>query len=469
MPDFDLVVVGGGWGGYTAALTLAQAGGRVALVEGDRVGGVCLHRGCIPTKALLETAQRYQIARESAAMGVRTQGVDVRWPDTLAHSDAVVATLEQGMEDALRLAGVERVAGWARLTAGRALTVAQPDGGPDRELTAPVVLIATGSAPKSLPFLPVDGTRIVTSDEALRIPPPGRAVIVGAGAVGLEFASLWSDLGSEVTVLEALPRVLPQEDADVAAAVADALTARGVQIATDARIDGDSVRTDEAGVRLAYETGGERQELKADVVLVAVGRAPRTSDLAPDVELRDGAVVVDHALRTTADGVYAVGDVTGGLQLAHVAAAQGRFVGQSLAGQTPPPVRAAQMPRAVYTRPGVGAVGLTEEQARESGRTVAVGRARLRRNARALIAGAPQGLVKIVADTDTGDVLGAHIVGVEAPELAGQLALASFLDASVWELATSVQPHPSVSEAVAEAAQAALRRGRRRKEHSDDE
>ena len=459
MSRSDLIVIGGGWGGYSAAMTAAQRGRRVALVEGDKVGGVCLHRGCIPTKVLLETAARFRLVTESAALGVRAEGARLDWDVTLAHRDDVVERLHTGMRDAVKLAGVELITGWGRVAEAGVVEVERHEGESDR-LEADAVIVATGSAAGTLPFLPLDGKRVVTSDEALDLAPPGRAVVIGAGSVGLEFASLWADLGSDVTVLEALPRILPQEDEESVGGLAAALTARGIGIVTEARIDPDSVRITQRSVAFRYEAPGSGGDLKADVALVAVGRAPRLPDglEALGVEVVDGALVTDAQLRTSVPNLYAVGDVTGGLQLAHVAAAQGRFVAQRLCGDDPPVLDRRRMPRVVYTRPQLSAVGLTESEARDAGYAVQVGRAPFSRSGRALIAGEPDGLVKLMADVATGDVLGVHIVGAEASELIGQAALAAFLDASVWELATSVQPHPTLSEALAEAAQVIVRR-----------
>ena len=459
MADFDLLIIGGGWGGYSAAQTFAQGGRRVALVEADKIGGVCLHSGCIPTKALLETAAALRIISAAADRGVTVTEPRLRWRDALANRDAVVDRLHAGMQGALEALKVEWEQGQARMTGPTSVEVKDGRRKPVT-ITADSLIIATGSAAAALPFLPIDGKRVVTSDQALSIAPPRRALIVGAGAVGMEFASLWCDLGAEVTLLELAPQVLPQEDTDTARVAADSLRERGVQIETGAQIDPDSVSVTAHAVVLEYTVAGEIRRARADVLLVATGRRPRFGDLAPDVvgvDVSDGAIRVDAEMRTSVEHVYAVGDVTGGMQLAHVAAAQGRFVAQWLLGQTPPVPNPVWMPRAVYCTPQVASVGLTEAQARATGRAVRVGRAHFSANGRALIRGDATGMVKLIGDSERGDLLGAHIVGPEASELIGQLSLAGFLETSVWELATAVQPHPTLSEAVAEAAQALLR------------
>ncbi len=459
MADFDLLVVGGGWGGYTAAQTMAQHGARVALVERDRVGGVCLHKGCIPTKALLETAAVLTTVGGAAAQGVDVGPAKLNWKQAQAHKDGVVARLHEGMQRALDLTKVERVMGTARMSGPTRVSVERREGG-SVELRATALVIATGSEARSLPFLPVDGKRVITSDHAVEMAPPKRAIIVGAGAIGMEFASLWSDLGSEVTVIELLPTILPQEDRESSRALTKALSERGVVIETGASIDAQSVKITARSVRFDYRVGDEKRSARGDVVLVATGRRGNADLLAPGevgVVTKDGSVPVDASMRTNLSHVYAVGDVTGGLQLAHVAAAQGRYVAETLLERAPPAVDPLWMPRAVYTRPQVASIGMTEAEARAAGGKVQVGRASLGVNGRALIHGQAEGFVKLVTDAESGDLLGAHIVGSEASEMIGQVSVASFVDASSWELATAVQPHPTLSEAVAEAAQAAIR------------
>ena len=364
------------------------------------------------------------------------------------------------MEQALALTKVERIDGTARMTGPTSVRVTPSAGGATTEVAAKALLIATGSQPAGLPFLPVDGARVITSDHAVDIAPPARAIIVGGGAVGVEFASMWADLGAEVTLLELLPQLLPEEDRDVARTLAKGLQARGVDVRTDAAIDADSVQITPDGVSLAYEHGGERHTAAADLILVATGRRPRSEALAPadaGVTTYGGAVPVDADLRTNLENVFAVGDVTGGLQLAHVAAAQGRYVAERLLGETPPPPDPVWMPRAVYSTPEVASIGLTEAQAKQAGHSVKTGRAHFRTNARALIHDAGDGFVKIVGDAETGDLLGCQVVGPQATEMIGQAALGGFMDTSLWEMGRVVQAHPTVSEVVGEAAQVALR------------
>ena len=299
----------------------------------------------------------------------------------------------QGVLESLK---VEREQGQARMTGPTSVEVKDGSRKPVT-ITADSLIIATGSEASTLPFLPIDGKRVITSDQSLSIAPPRRALIVGAGAVGLEFASLWCDLGAEVTLLELVPQVLPQEDTDTARVAADSLRERGVRIETGAQIDPASVSVTARAVALDYTVAEEVRRARADVLLAATRRRPRFGDLAPDavgVDVSDGAVRVDAEMRTSVEHVYAVGDVTGGMQLAHVAAAQGRFVAQRLLGQTPPVPDPVWMPRAAYYTPQVASVGLTETQARAPGRAVRVGRAHFAANGRALIHGDATGMVK---------------------------------------------------------------------------
>ena len=313
------------------------------------------------------------------------------------------------MESGLQLAKVERVAGAARMVAPQAVVVTPPAGAPDVRIDAGALVIATGSAPSTLPFLPLDGARIVTSDEAVSLPPPRRAIIVGGGVIGMEFASLWCDLGGEVTVLELEESVLPGEDRDTARGLAKALRARGVVIETGAAIDPQSVRVTTRSVRLSYRGGDGVKTATGNLLLVAVGRRPASGALAPvgaGVRTEREAVPVDAGMRTNLERVYAVGDVTGGLQLAHVAAAQGRYVAETLLEQGPPPLDPQWMPRVVYSRPQVASIGLTEAQARAAGHGVQVGRAHFRASGRALIRGEEGGFAKLIGDAESGDLLG---------------------------------------------------------------
>ncbi|HWO71690.1 MAG TPA: dihydrolipoyl dehydrogenase [Actinomycetota bacterium] len=441
---YDVAVIGAGTGGYSAALRAAQLGKRVALIERDeRLGGTCLLRGCIPTKALLRSAEVLDTVRRAGEWGVRASGEPDR-EAIAAFRDRIVDKLVSGLTGLIRQRGIEVVRGTARLLPGPAVEV---DG---RRLEATDVVLATGSRPKLLP-----GTRrserVVTSDEALALPfLPGSAVVIGAGAVGLEFASFYRSLGAEVTLLEALPRIAPLEDQDVSKELARAFRRRGIRAHTGVRVEAIVDHGDR--VEVTFDAGGATT-VSADLCLVAVGREPVTDDLgleAAGVELDRGFVKVDGQLQTTAPHVWAVGDVAATpLQLAHVAFTEGIAVAERLAGIAVPEIDYAGIPRVTYCSPEVASVGLTEEQARERGHDVVVEVLDLRGIGKANIVG-EGGIVKLVAAAG-GPVLGVHLVGPHVTDLISEGMLITNWEAAPAEVAALIHPHPSLSEAIGEA------------------
>jgi len=442
---YDLVVVGGGIGGYMAAVHAARRGLRPLLVEVAEVGGVCLHRGCIPTKALLQgaadlaAAARWGLPRPSDAWA-RLQE---------AKAQAVAAA----HRDLLRLLGKHRIEvakARARLMGPR--RVALDDG---REVAARWVVVATGSRPRELAGLPVDGHRILFSDHLLALEaPPRHLLVVGGGAVGLEFASLFLDLGVQVTVVEAMPRILPQEDEEASQALRRALERRGARLFTAATVLPESLSPTGDGLQIVVEVDGERRPLEASHVLVAVGRVGNVEGLGLEsagVRVEGGFVAVDGHGHTGVEGVYAVGDVAGGPLLAHKAAQEAATAVAALAGERPPPLARHHIPRVVYTRPQVAAVGLTMEEALAQGRPARACRLSFRTNAMAAIRRETEGFVKLVYDAETQEVLGAHVLGPQAEELIGEAALALKAGVRLGEWAQIVHPHPSLSETVGEA------------------
>ncbi|HXF37801.1 MAG TPA: dihydrolipoyl dehydrogenase [Actinomycetota bacterium] len=441
---YDVVVVGAGTGGYSAALRAAQLGKRVALVErDDRLGGTCLLRGCIPTKALLRSAEVLDTVRRAEEWGIRATGEPDR-EAIGAFRDRIVDKMVKGLTGLVRARGVEVVTGTARLVAGPAVEV---DG---RRLEAPDVVIATGSRPKLLPGVSV-GERVVTSDEALRLASvPRSAVVIGAGAVGLEFASFYRSLGAAVTILEALPRIAPLEDEDVSKELARAFRRRGIQTHAGATVR--SIEEGGDGVQVTFDAG-ETATVTADLCLVAVGRAPVTEGLGLEeagVELDRGFVKVDGQLQTSVPHVWAVGDVAATpLQLAHVAFTEGIAVAERIAGLDVPEIDYPGIPRVTYCSPEVASVGLTEAQAAERGLAVEVERLDLRAIGKANIVG-EGGIVKLVAERD-GPVLGVHMVGPHVTDLISEGMLITNWEAAPAEVAALIHPHPSLSEALGEA------------------
>ena len=455
MDTLDLVVLGGGTGGYTAAIRAAQLGLAAAIVEEDKVGGVCLHRGCIPTKVMLESAEALSLVRRSNKLGIEAENVRLDFSSVARRQRDVVEGLYKNLQNLIRKHRIEVIAGRGRFLSPTEIAV---DEG-QRRLSARHVVIATGSRSKELPGLSCDGEHVLTSDHALALENlPESFIIIGGGSVGLEFTSAYLDFGCQVGLVEMVPNLLPLEDSDLGAGVGRLLAQRGANVLTAARVLADGVRVYDNIVEVPVEREGERSVLRGQKLLVAVGRRGNVEDLGLEktgVQTEGGFIQVDERMRTAERNVYAVGDVVGGLLLAHVAAAEGTLAAEAIAGQTPEPIDYTRMPRVVYTRPRVAAVGLTETQAKEQGRQVKLGRFPFRYNAMALIRDEPDGFVKVVTDAQSGDLLGVHILGPGADEVIGQGALARWLDASAWEVAASVRPHPSLSEALGEALQLA--------------
>jgi dihydrolipoamide dehydrogenase len=442
--SYDLVVLGGGSGGYAAALRAAELGLTVALVERDKVGGTCLHRGCIPTKALLHAGEVADSARESAAFGVNAtfEGIDVA--KVHAYKDKVVEKLYKGLSGLIKSRKIEVVNGTGKLTSPTTVSV---DG---RDLTATkAVVLATGSYAKSLPGLELDGKQVITSDEALSLDRvPKSAVILGAGAIGCEFASAWKSFGAEeITIVEALPHLVPLEEESSSKLLERAFRKRGIAFELGARFAG--VKTTDAGVTVSLESG---KTIEAELLLVAVGRGPVSSGLGYEeagVTLDRGYVVVDSYCRTSVPGVYAVGDLIPTLQLAHVGFAEGILVAEHVAGLSPQPVDYDGVPRVTYSEPEVASVGITSATAKARGLDVTTVTYDLAGNGKSQILGT-SGAVTLVAVKD-GPVVGVHMVGSRVGELIAEAQLITNWEAYADDVAHLIHPHPTMSEAVGEA------------------
>jgi len=460
-PDwFDVVVLGAGTGGYTAAFRAAQLGLKVALVDADKIGGTCLHRGCIPTKAILESADlAHRVREQGPSLGVLADGIRLDYAATAANKDAVVKRMWTGLKSLVGKNKVEWVAGRGRLDGPSTVVVALEDG-TERRLTTNDVVLATGSRVKSLPGLVPDGKRIVTSDDVLRWTElPSSLVVIGAGAVGAEFASAFGDLGVKVTLLEYLPSVVPLEDPEVSRELQRSFERRGMAVIVNARFDAASVVTDDDGVSITVgPDGGERAGIRADAILVATGRAPNTESLGLEttkVVVDRGFVKVDGFMKTDEPHVWAIGDIVGGLLLAHTAAHEGLIAAHGIAGDRDVhPMDYVKQPRATYSRPEIASVGLTEGQCADRGLPIAIGKVPFGAIAKALIHGSREGFAKVIANAETGEVLGVHIIGPHATELIAEASLAESLGATVDQLAATTHPHPTLSEVLGEAAMA---------------
>jgi dihydrolipoamide dehydrogenase len=447
--SFDLVVIGGGPGGYVAALRAAQLGAKTAIVEKDRLGGTCLVRGCIPTKALLQSAELYTLAKAGAPFGVTSDKVGFDWPVAQKRKAGVVDQLVKGVEGLLKAGGVTTLRGSASLAGNGAVDVSG-----DR-IQAKDIIIATGSAVARIPLKGAELT--IDSDQILELKNiPGRLAVIGGGVVGMEFAAMFAALGSKVSVFEMLPQVLPMVDADLVAVYVKHLAGMGGEVHTNAKVQ--EVAKNKGGLQVRFSSGGEGGSFDADQVLLAVGRVPYTQGLEAEkagVKLERGRVVVDQHLHTTADGVWAIGDVIGGIMLAHVASYEGVTAVENIVGNANriPDYHAA--PNCIYTDPEIAHVGLGEKDAKDQGFDVKVGRFPFAAAGRALTLGQTEGFVKVIADASSGKLLGAHIVGPRATDLIAEATLAIQNGLTLEQIDLTIHAHPTLPESLMEAALAA--------------
>ncbi len=452
MPDYDVAVIGAGPGGYVAAIRAGQLGLKAVVVERDQVGGVCLNWGCIPSKALLRNAEILELLGRAEEFGISFDNLHVDFGKAVDRSRNVVSTLTRGVASLLKKNKVEHISAEARFTDATTLTLSSGD-----TLTASNIIVATGARSRSIPGMELDGQRVITSREALdRRELPKKAVIIGGGATGAEFAYLWTAYGADVTIVEMLPHLLPLEDEEVSRLLERSFRRQGINYLTSARVTGSTVS--DAGVHLEVAQGEETTALEADLVLIAAGVQPNTDNLGLEeigVALDRGYVTVDSSMATNVSGVYAIGDVTGILLLAHVAQAQGVLAVERIAGLESPDINYDIMPRATYCRPQVASFGLTEKQAVDSGHRVKVGRFPFQASGKAQAMGDTEGMVKVVANEEYGELLGVHMIGPEVTELLGELSLGRLLEGTTNELGWLVHSHPTLSETLKEAALAA--------------
>src|SRR5216683_2829036 len=453
---FDVVVVGTGPGGYVAAIRCAQLGLSVATVEDDRPGGVCLNWGCIPTKALLRNAEVVGLFNRAKEFGITVGEWKADYSQAVQRSRRVADRMAKGVEFLFRKNKITLLLGRGTLKSARVVEVAGKDGATTLEAKRAVIL-ATGSEPKSLPGVTIDEKRIVSSTGAVTNEGrPGSLIVIGAGAVGIEFADVYAAYGVAVTVLEALPRVLPIEDEEVSAQIARLFSRRGITIRTGVRVK--SVTPGPSSVAVAVEAEGKTETIETDQVLMAVGRAARTRGLGLEplsVATEKGFVTVSSAMETSVKGLYAIGDMAGHQMLAHKAMAEGVVAAETIAGQTPRPVDYGNVPSCTYCRPQVASIGVSEAIARGGGREIAVGKFPFTASGKAVALGDTEGFVKVVADKSTGEILGVHIVGPEATELIHEFAVGRTLEATLEEIVHTIHAHPTLSEAALEATLAA--------------
>ena len=451
MADYDVVVIGAGPGGYVAAIRAAQLGLSTAVIEDDNVGGVCLNWGCIPSKSLLRNAEVLELVKNAGEYGISVGDVTFDYGLAIDRSRQVVRQLTGGVGSLLRKNGVEHISGRGILQSANTIAI----DGADRAISADNIIVATGARARHIPGIPVDGETVLTSREAIVLREvPKRVVIVGGGAIGVEFADIYHSYGAEVMIIEMLPRLVPLEDEEISQQLERVFRRRGIGFKTGAMVGGVAVSEGTAAVTVT-DADGSVSEIECDKVLVAIGVQGNTEDIGLEVagvNTERGYITVDDEMRTNVPGVFAIGDVTGKLPLAHVASAQGVIAAEVIAGMNPMPLDYSLMPRATYCRPQIASFGLTEQQATDAGYSFKVGRFPMAASGKALAMGEPNGMVKLVVDSEVGELLGAHIIGPEATELLGEVGLSRLLEGTTTELGWLVHPHPTISETIKEAA-----------------
>ncbi|MBC1920541.1 dihydrolipoyl dehydrogenase [Listeria grayi] len=463
--EYDVVILGGGTGGYVAAIRAAKLGKKVAVVEKDKLGGTCLHRGCIPTKALLRSAEVLQTVKNAGDFGIElgTQAVGVNFIQAQLRKQKVVDQLEKGIHQLFKQGKIDLYEGTGTIlgpsifspTAGT-ISVEPADGSENQMLIPKNLIIATGSRPRSLPGLTIDESQVLSSDGALRLEElPKSIVIVGGGVIGMEWASMLHDFGVEVTVLEYADRLLPLEDKEISKELTRLYKKKKMTIVTSAEVQADSLEKTAEHVTIKAIVGGEEQSFTAEKMLVSVGRAANIESIGlqnTDIVVEKGFIKVNSNYQTKESHIYAIGDCIPTLQLAHVAMHEGTIAAEHIAGQSPEALDYDLVPRCVYTTPEIASVGISEEEAKKRGHQVKKGKFFFRGIGKALVFGDSDGFVKIIADKETEDILGVAMIGPHVTDLISEAALAQVLDATPWEIGNTIHPHPTLSEALNEAA-----------------
>ena len=428
---------------------------KVAVIEKDKVGGTCLNWGCIPTKVILESADVFNLAQRGKEYGVTATDVTLDYAQVSKRRERVVSQHVGGIEWLFKKNGVTLIRGEGKFVASTSIDVRLVDGSTTR-VTATDAIVATGSVPKSLPGLKIDGDRVISSDHAVTMADlPKSVIILGAGAIGVEFASAWRDLGVDISLVEVLPRLVPLEDPEIGNELARLFTRRGIRAMAGTKVILDSVRTFPDHVEVEVERDGAREKLSAERLLVATGRAPVSGGLGLEglgVRIERGFIQVDGQMRTGVPHLYAIGDVVGGLMLAHKATHEGFVAVEAILGRNPHPLDPNRIPRCTYCRPQIASLGLSEADAQQQGHKVKVGRFPMSANSMSTILGEREGFAKIVADEESMEILGVHLMGPRVTELIHGPALARLLEATPEELALNVHPHPTMSEVLGEAA-----------------
>jgi dihydrolipoamide dehydrogenase len=460
--EYDLVILGGGTGGYVAAIRASQLGLKTAVVEKSKLGGTCLHKGCIPSKALLRSAEVYATTKKAEEYGVETSGVNLNFLRVQDRKQSIVNQLYTGVQQLMKKGkidvyeGIGRILGPSIFSPMPGTISVEMNNGEENEMLLPKnVIIATGSRPRSLQGLEIDGNNVLSSDEALELTElPKSILIVGGGVIGIEWASMLSDFGVEVTVLEYSDRILPTEDKEIAKEMNKLMTNKGITIVTSAKVLPETVNKDN-GITVKADHNGEMKEFTAEKMLVSVGRLPNVEGIGlenTDIQLEKGYINTNDFYQTKESHIYAIGDVIGGLQLAHVASHEGIIAVEHIVGKEPIPMDETHISKCIYSSPEIASVGYTEDEAKEKGFKVKVGKFPFKAIGKALVYGETDGFVKLIADSETDDLLGVHMIGPHVTDMISEAGLAKVLDATPWEISHTVHPHPTLSEAIGEAA-----------------
>ncbi|HCP24426.1 MAG: dihydrolipoyl dehydrogenase [SAR202 cluster bacterium] len=448
--NYDLVVIGSGPGGYVAAIRAGQLGLKTAIIEKENLGGVCLNWGCIPSKALLKNAEILSYINRADEFGLKLDNFHADFSVAIERSRKVADRNAKGVAFLLNKNNVDHIVGTGKIVGAGRVEVA-PDG---KVIEAKSIIISTGARPRSIPPLPIDGEKVITSRESIVLSDlPKSIVIVGGGAIGVEFAYIYRMYGVEVTVVEMLPRLVPNEDEDISAQLERAFRRHKIEVLTGAGVTGAD--TSGSGVVVTVDKDGATQTLECDKVLVAIGVQPNVEDLGLEtlgIATDRTGIIVDEKMATNVAGIYAIGDVNGKMPLAHVASAQAAIAVETIAGMETQPLDYTYMPRATYCMPQIASFGLTEAQAREQGKEINVGTFNVQANGKALAMGETAGMVKLVVDAKYGELLGGHMIGPEVTELLGELSMTRILEGTTLELGWAVHAHPSLSEMLKEAA-----------------
>lgn len=460
--EYDLVILGGGTGGYVAAIRASQLGMQVAIVEKGKLGGTCLHQGCIPSKALLRSAEVYRQTKIANDYGVETDGVSLNFLKVQKRKQQTIDSLHKGVQGLIKKGKIDVFEGYGRILGpsifspiAGTISIEYENGDENTMIVPKNILIATGSKPKSLPGVEIDGVHILSSDEALNMKElPKSIIIVGGGVIGIEWASMLADFGVDVTILEYLPQILPAEDESIAKELSKLLKKKGITILTEAKLLSETIQKNKV-ITLDVDIHGKIETLSAEQMLVSVGRDASYTDIGvenTDIVIENGSIQVNDSYQTKENHIYAIGDVIGGKQLAHVASREGIIAVEHIAGKEALPMIEENIPTCIYSHPEVASIGLTEQQARERSKDIKVGKFPFQAIGKALVYGETDGFVKIIADKHTDDILGIHMIGPHVTDMISEAGLAKVLDATPWEMSLNIHPHPSLSEIIGEAA-----------------